>query len=53
VPGQIGITAAKLRRIEEGELISEYETWDKLAVSYGWPRSWASEGATPGVASSV
>lgn len=27
-----GISAAKLRRIEAGELIVEYDVWDKLAT---------------------
>jgi len=38
---RIGITPAKLRRIEEGEPITEYDVWDRLATFYGSPRSWA------------
>jgi hypothetical protein len=39
VAARSGIKPTKLRRIEEGETITEYEVWDKLATFYGWPRS--------------
>jgi cytoskeletal protein RodZ len=38
--GRIGIKPAKLRRIEEGETITEFDDWDRIVAFYGWPRSW-------------
>jgi transcriptional regulator with XRE-family HTH domain len=37
--GRIGVSAAKLRRIEDGDPINECDVWDRLATFYGWPRS--------------
>jgi ribosome-binding protein aMBF1 (putative translation factor) len=37
--GRIGLKPAHLRRSEDGEVIDEYEVWDKLATFYGWSRS--------------
>lgn len=39
VAGRIGITAAALRRVEDGEPVTPFDLWDRLVEFYGWPRT--------------
>jgi hypothetical protein len=37
----IGVTVGEYREMEAGDLVSEFDVWDRLCELYGWPQTFA------------
>jgi hypothetical protein len=37
----IGVTVGEYREMEAGDLVPEFDVWDRLCELYGWPQTFA------------